>query len=112
MPDLDAGADAAVIAERIRVACHDMLAVGSADVKASVSIGIATGNRPSDPEQMLRDASVALQQAKLHGHDRAEFIDLGVADEARNRLMMEQGMPGGHRPRRVRAALPADRADE
>ena len=95
VPDLDAGADAAVIAERIRVACHDMLAVGSADVKASVSIGIATGDRTSDPEQMLRDASVALQQAKLHGHDRAEFIDLGVADEARNRLMMEQGIREG-----------------
>ena len=95
VPDLDAGADAAVIAERIRAACHDVLTVGSAQVKTSVSIGIATGHRDSDPEQLLRDASVALQQAKLHGHDRAEFIDLNMAEEARNRLMMEQGIQQG-----------------
>ena len=95
VPDLEAGADAAVIAERIRIACHDVFSVGTAQVKASVSIGIATGHRETDPEKLLRDASVALQQAKAHGHDRAEFIDGGVADEARSRLLMEQGIRDG-----------------
>lgn len=87
--DLEAAADAAVMADRIRAHVRSPITVGLEKITPTVSIGIATGGRGSGAERLLRDASVAMHQAKADGRDRAEFVDPHLADEARRRLDIE-----------------------
>ena len=74
--------------------------VGDQRVEPSVSIGIAIGDRRTDPERLVRDASVAMGQAKADGRDRYSFADASMADQARRRLDVE---------RRLREGLAEDR---
>ena len=55
-----------------------------------MSVGIAIGERDSDPEQLIRDASAAMGQAKADGRDRYAFADPTMAEQARRRLEGEQ----------------------
>jgi len=54
-----------------------------------VSIGVATGRPGSDPEDLLRDASLAMHLAKANGRNRSEFVDPQLASEARRRLLVD-----------------------
>ena len=89
LPNLAAGADAAVMAERIRMAVHGAVLVAAHRIEPTVSIGIATGDGSSHPESLLRDASLAMRQAKAHGRDVSEFVDVQLAKEARRRLLVD-----------------------
>jgi diguanylate cyclase (GGDEF)-like protein/PAS domain S-box-containing protein len=70
LPRLASAADAALMAERVRLSVHGEVTVGVHRIEPTVSIGIATGERRSDPESLLRDASLAMRQAKAHGRRR------------------------------------------
>lgn len=95
LPQLRSGADAGVLAERIRGAVAAPIALGGLSLTPSVSIGIATGGRGSEPEEMLRGAGLAMRQAKLNGRDRYEFLDLEMAIEAQHRLQLESSIRQG-----------------
>jgi len=68
------GGDEAV-AGRILAALQPPFEIAGSDVPLSVtaSIGIATGGRTT-PEELLRDADIALYRAKAAGKDRAEVF--------------------------------------
>ncbi len=69
-------ADATHVAERIRRVLARCSTVGGQEVVTPASIGIslsATGYRR--PEEMLRDADVAMYRAKAGGRDRYEVFD-------------------------------------
>ena len=95
LPQLRSGADAGVLAERIRGAVAAPILIGGLSMTPSVSIGIATGDRGSEPEEMLRGAGLAMRQAKLNGRDRYEFLDQEMAVEAQHRLQLESRIRQG-----------------
>ena len=89
VPDLVSGADASLVAEQVRLAAKGVVAIGAHRLEPTVSIGVASGTRASDPEDLLRDASLAMHQAKANGRDRAEFVDPQLASEAQRRLLVD-----------------------
>lgn len=97
LPDLDSGSDAAEEAERIRLAVQGPMHIAGEQISPTVSIGIATGGRDVDAEQLLRDASLAMRKAKNNGRDRWEFADPGLAVEAQRRLSVENEIRRGLR---------------
>ncbi len=99
-PDLVSGDEAAVLSERLLEAAKVPIPFGDSVIEPTLSIGIAVGNRTSDREQLARDASAAMRQAKAEGRDRFVFADASMAAQARHRLDVEH---------RLRAALEDDR---
>jgi diguanylate cyclase (GGDEF)-like protein/PAS domain S-box-containing protein len=100
LPGLASGDEAAVLAQRLLDAAKAPVVVGDVAIEPTVSIGIAVGDRTSDREQLARDSSAAMGQAKADGRDRFVFADASMADQARHRLDVE---------RRLREALEDDR---
>ena len=89
---LEAGAEP--IAERIRQALDLPFVVhGYEDLPISVtaSIGIATGSRAS-AQELLRDADVALYQAKAQGRDVSVVFESAMQTAAVNRLALRSDL--------------------
>ena len=64
--------------------------MGTQDIAVTVSVGIAS-DLAGDSE-LLRDGSAALQRAKEAGGNRWEFADPHLAQEARDRLVLQSGL--------------------
>jgi len=95
VPQLRSGADASRTAEAIMAASRGRVTISGQSVSPSVSIGIATGGKEADPEQLLRDSSLALRKAKDNGRDRFEFADPGLIIEAQQRLALDAEIRAG-----------------
>ncbi len=95
LPDLRSGDEAALLAQRILEAAKGAVSVGTQVIEPTVSIGISIGDRHSDREQLVRDASAAMGRAKAEGRDRYVFADASMADEARRRLDVERSIRDG-----------------
>jgi diguanylate cyclase (GGDEF)-like protein/PAS domain S-box-containing protein len=87
-------AEAASVAEALCKAAQGPLTVHDQTVEPTVSIGVAIGDRGSNSEDLLRKASLAVQQAKEAGRNRWQFIDPLIATEARRRLQVEAHLRG------------------
>ncbi len=88
--DLEGLADAQQVAERI----HELLAreftIGGHEVYTSASIGIAlSASHYQRPEEMLRDADLAMYQAKRSGDVAAEVFDSDMHQSAMAVLKLE-----------------------
>ncbi len=82
------------IASRIREALlHPFVVPGYEDlpIKVTASIGIASGSRPSAHE-LLRDADVALYQAKARGRDLAVLFESAMQTAAVDRLALRSDL--------------------
>ncbi|MEI6624556.1 MAG: EAL domain-containing protein, partial [Actinomycetes bacterium] len=95
LPDLVRAADAGVFAEQFRLAAHGAVTIGGNHLEPTVSIGIATGDRSANAEELLRDAALAMHRAKDDGRDRCEFFQASLAQEARHRVIIENGIRNG-----------------
>jgi diguanylate cyclase (GGDEF)-like protein/PAS domain S-box-containing protein len=87
-------ASAAVrLAERIRSTLRDGYAIGTEEVYAGASVGVAL-RRPEhfDGESVLRDAQLALRRAKADGGGRVEMADPGEQADALRRLALERDL--------------------
>jgi diguanylate cyclase (GGDEF)-like protein/PAS domain S-box-containing protein len=85
--------DAVDIAERIQQKLSTPLLVKGHEVFASVSIGIAmSSERYERPEQVLRDADIAMYQAKARGGACYEIFDLKMHANILDRLQLEADM--------------------
>ena len=89
VPNLRTGAEAADVAERIRVAAREPIAIGLHTVQPTVSIGIAIGDRRATSDQLVREAGMAMGHAKTAGRDRYAFSDRRLAEQATRRLEIE-----------------------
>ncbi|MEI6361041.1 MAG: EAL domain-containing protein [Actinomycetes bacterium] len=87
--NLRTGSDAAAIADKIHASTRGQVEIAGQTVSPTMSIGIVTGGRDSNPEGLLRDGSLALRKAKENGRDRYEFADPGLAIEAQQRLALD-----------------------
>ncbi len=88
--NLDEVKDATYVAERIQRNLERPLEAGAQDVYAAVSIGIAlsAGGRES-PEDLLRDADIAMYRAKALGRRRYELFDQRMHTHAVELLQIE-----------------------
>jgi diguanylate cyclase (GGDEF)-like protein len=86
---LDAGPE--LVAERIREVMRmpfTVRGVGHTTLSVSTSIGIAAGDRSSAAD-LLRDADVALYQAKAEGKDRFVLFHADMQTAVQDRMLLE-----------------------
>lgn len=78
-------------AEKIGGSLEVPFLLGESEVFVSASIGVATSNGPgrSTPESLLREANVALREAKKKGKARCRAFDPGAESSTGGRLIME-----------------------
>jgi diguanylate cyclase (GGDEF)-like protein len=84
LEDIDGQRGATAFAERILAELRSPLTVAGREMYASVSIGIAITQTGFDsPDDVLRDADIAMYRAKELGKQRYEFFRPGTADASR-----------------------------
>ena len=85
--------------------------IAGKELYTSASIGIAFSHeRYRNPEELLRDADVAMYRAKAAGRQRFALFDEGLHEDALRQLELEGDLRRAVHRGRVRALLPADRA--
>ena len=78
------------IAFRMQAALNAPVSIGGREVFTSASIGIACGpGQYTNPEEMLRDADVAMYHAKSHGKSRHEMFDADMHARELDRVGFE-----------------------
>jgi diguanylate cyclase (GGDEF)-like protein len=83
-----------LITERMRAAVDGQFALASdahGSLTVTASIGVATGERTS-VEELLRDADIATQRAKLDGKNRDVVFEPGMQAVAQGRLELEMDL--------------------
>ncbi|HEY3438732.1 MAG TPA: EAL domain-containing protein [Actinotalea sp.] len=85
--EVPSAAEARAFAERVRSAVREPLQLGGRTVTATVSVGLTVcGPAEQDAASLLRDADVAMYQAKDGGRDRVATIDDTLRRGASERL--------------------------
>ncbi len=88
--DIRDGSDAVRVADRIHRELTAPFNVQGREIFTSASIGIALSNTGySRPEEMLRDADIAMYRAKSQGRSRSEVFDRDMHVEALRLLQLE-----------------------
>ena len=88
--DIDAVRYAENLAERLLEVLRQPLRVSGNDISTSASIGITFSHLGyAGPEDMLRDADIAMYKAKVAGKARYALFDVGLHAEVSNRLRLE-----------------------
>jgi diguanylate cyclase (GGDEF)-like protein len=92
--DLVGELEAVGIAERIVDGLRQPARVGGVEIYLSTSIGIAISRGDDQtPDDMIRDADVAMYRAKERGRARWEVFDAGMRDRAVHQLGIRNGLP-------------------
>lgn len=85
--------DACRVARRVLKTLVDPIRLGDKEIYSSASIGIALAHpRYQQPEELLRDADVAMYRAKAHGRQRYELFGEQLRQEALDVLDLESDM--------------------
>lgn len=93
MEDIHGSEDALRLAHRIVVALQRPVQVQGKELYTSTSIGIAVSHpRYTEPEQLLRDADIALYRAKANDRQRFELFDEQLNQEALHLLDLESDL--------------------
>ena len=88
--DLDSDAEALAVAERVLHALEAPFQVGTAEVSMLASVGVSISHDPeADPEDLLREADVAMYRAKRAGGHNLELFNENLRREAGARLELE-----------------------
>ena len=88
--------DSIAVADRIIDAFNDPIRIAGKDLYTSASIGIAIcADRYRSPEELLRDADVAMYRAKAAGRKRYAIFDENLHHAALQRLELESAMRKG-----------------
>jgi diguanylate cyclase (GGDEF)-like protein len=75
LEDLTDAREATVVAERVLATLADPFTIAGRELFVSASIGIALGRADHDPEELIRDADVAMYRAKAGGKARHAVFD-------------------------------------
>jgi diguanylate cyclase (GGDEF)-like protein/PAS domain S-box-containing protein len=85
--------DALRVAARVQAAVAEPLFIDGREVRVSVSLGIALSTDAHErPEDLLKDADVAMRRAKALGGSRSEVFDEAMHTSAVGRLRLEQDL--------------------
>ncbi|RSD25674.1 sensor domain-containing protein [Amycolatopsis eburnea] len=87
-------AEVRALAEHLRAALAEPIGVLGRQLHLDASIGVVLvgGTDPRSAEDLLRDADVAMYQAKTLGRGRHHFFDVGLRERMQRRLRMEQDL--------------------
>jgi diguanylate cyclase (GGDEF)-like protein len=80
------------VADRIRAAFADPVVIGEVAVDVTVSIGVAIAGPDGDATTLLRDADVAMYQAKEQGRDQYVVFDETLRAQTAERRTIESGL--------------------
>lgn len=90
LDEISDASDAIRVAERLRSALHEPFEVGGQQVFTSATVGIAVSTTSYErPDEVLRDAGVALHRAKSDGTTAVEIFDPAMRSRAVSRLQVE-----------------------
>jgi diguanylate cyclase (GGDEF)-like protein len=90
LEEIDDPGDAVRVAQRIAGALRAPFTLGEHEVFVTTSIGIALSAAPgASPDNMLRDADVAMYAAKSEGKARYKVFNAGMYTKALRRLELE-----------------------
>ena len=93
LDDIADASDAVRVADRLREALQGPFEVEGQQVFVTASAGITVSSSGyTDPEDVLRDAAIALHRAKEGSATRCELFDVGMRDRAVSRLRVETDM--------------------
>jgi diguanylate cyclase (GGDEF)-like protein/PAS domain S-box-containing protein len=96
--EIESDAEALALGERVLDALERPFPLGNAEVAMLASVGVSVSHDSNaDPEDMLREADVAMYRAKAAGGRRLELFDERLRQELSTRLEIES---------RLRHALP------
>jgi diguanylate cyclase (GGDEF)-like protein/PAS domain S-box-containing protein len=88
--------DATRVSERIRQQLHTPFTLEGNEIYATVSVGIALSSSGYErPEEVLRDADIAMYRAKLGGRARYEVFDRAMHRQAMGLLQLETDLRRG-----------------
>ncbi|MDX6700518.1 MAG: hypothetical protein QOF26_744 [Baekduia sp.] len=91
------------VIERVHGAFSRPIPTRNGLVTVTGSVGVAVAREPSiDPEELIRDADVALRRAKGQGRGHAEVYDAALAEEVRHRLELAAQLRGALQRRELR----------
>jgi diguanylate cyclase (GGDEF)-like protein/PAS domain S-box-containing protein len=101
--DLESDREALAVAERVVRGLEEPFEVGSIEVGMSASVGVSISRDPTaDPEDLLREADVAMYRAKRAGGHRLELFDedlrrwpIGDPNSASDRSTKRDEAPSG-----------------
>lgn len=87
-------AEVRALAEHLRAALAEPIGVLGRQLHLDASIGVVLVGRADrrSAEDLLRDADVAMYQAKTLGRGRHHFFDVGLRERMQRRLRMEQDL--------------------
>ncbi len=85
-PDVPDEQVALQVAERLRTALADPFRLQGHEVTVGASIGVVLADGAQEAADLLRDADVAMYQAKSAGKDRAALFDAAVRTRLADRL--------------------------
>jgi diguanylate cyclase (GGDEF)-like protein/PAS domain S-box-containing protein len=90
LDDVEGPDDALRVAERIQAELTSSIELGGHETYTSASIGIAlSDHRYRGPDEVLRDADIAMYRAKSRGRARHEVFDVDMHREALDQLTLE-----------------------
>jgi len=90
LDDIKDASDVVRVAERLRLALQEPFEVDGHQLFTSGTAGIAISTTGYErPEEVLRDATVALNRAKADGHSSCEIFDPAMRQRAITRLRVE-----------------------
>src|SRR5215218_10513663 len=89
LEDMTDAREATVVAERVLSTLADPFAIAGRELHVSGSIGIALAGPDVDPEELIRDADVAMYRAKAQGSARHAVFDAQMHRHVVARLDME-----------------------
>jgi diguanylate cyclase (GGDEF)-like protein/PAS domain S-box-containing protein len=90
--DTRSDVDLKAIADRILVAIREPFAIGGRTVIVGASIGVATSR--IDASDLLRDADIAMYNAKAAGKNRVELFEPLMLDQTTEQSTLEQQLSG------------------
>ena len=99
-----------MIAERVLQSLQAPFELDGRELFIGASIGIALATATSAPEQVMRDADVAMYRAKADGKGRHAVFDAAMHEQVMRRLDLEGELRRAIEDARARGRLPADRA--
>jgi diguanylate cyclase (GGDEF)-like protein/PAS domain S-box-containing protein len=81
------------LAQRVVAAVNGPVNLAGHELSCSVTVGVAlAGGRAPDPDELLREAEVAMEQARQHGFGRAALYEESMRSDAGERLWVEQDL--------------------
>ena len=89
LEDVGGPREATVVAERVLATLSEPFPVAGRELHISGSIGIALAAPDADPEELIRDADVAMYRAKAEGKARHAVFDARMHRRVLDRLNLE-----------------------